>query len=351
MPVALCALTTTLATFGFALTPRLGLAQPARDVALSVQATPEGACIDAERLRALVESRIGSSVFSDAENARRFIDVQFHVANDVFSATLVVRDAAGRTLGDREISTQSTTCDSLDPLLVLVISTSIGPVELPPTAAKEPARPAHRRAQQTRAPDPDEAEALGTHGISLALDTNPAALSAPVRFALGLSAQAVSGLLPGIAPSVTVDLLVRYESLELRAKVGATPHIQTDLGGGAQADFLAILGEAQACGIATERTGGPLSFCAGASVGGLSAQTRGLLQNARTLHPVVLLVFSATLQVSIQRQQALLLGGGVNLPLLAPRYYYWESPNERRDLHTVELGAFAEFGWLWRFSS
>lgn len=351
MQVALCALTLS----GFASAPGPALAEPARDVALSVHTADASACTAAETLRALVEARIGSAVFSQPRDARRFIEIRIRAASSGigFAATLSLRDAAGRTLGDREVGTQATRCDSLDPMLVLVISTLIGPTDLPPTAAKDKARPAQPIRIPVPAPDPqpDESEATGAREVSFIADRRTAQTLAALRFALGLSAHAISGLLPGIAASATIDLLARYQALELRAKVGATPRIPTDLGGGAQADFLAILGEAQACGVATERTGGPLAFCTGVSAGGLSAQTRGLLQNEQTFHAVVLLVFSTTLQLSIFPQQALLLGGGVNLPLLAPHYYYWDRPNERRDFHAVELGAFAEFGWLWHFSS
>ncbi len=82
-------------------------------------------CTPAEQLGRAVEARVGQAVFR--EPADRFIEGDVTAQNGGWLARLVVTDAKGAPLGQREVVTTEPGCASLDARLTLVLSLLIDP--------------------------------------------------------------------------------------------------------------------------------------------------------------------------------------------------------------------------------
>lgn len=82
-------------------------------------------CTSADQLRAAIERRVGQAVFR--EPADRFIEGDVTAQNGGWLARVVVTDANGTPLGQREVVTTEPACPSLDARLTLVLSLLIDP--------------------------------------------------------------------------------------------------------------------------------------------------------------------------------------------------------------------------------
>ena len=82
-------------------------------------------CTSPDQLRRSVETRVGQAVFR--EPADRFIEGDLSAQNGGWLARLVVTDAKGTPLGQREVVTTEPACPSLDARLTLVLSLLIDP--------------------------------------------------------------------------------------------------------------------------------------------------------------------------------------------------------------------------------
>ena len=82
-------------------------------------------CTAADQLVRSVEARVGKAVFR--EPADRFIEGDVTAQNGGWLARLVVTDAKGTPLGQREVVTSEPGCPSLDARLTLVLSLLIDP--------------------------------------------------------------------------------------------------------------------------------------------------------------------------------------------------------------------------------
>jgi len=83
------------------------------------------ACTSAHQLRRAVEGRVGQPIFR--EPADHFIEGDVTVQNVGWLARVVVTDAKGTPLGQREVVTTEPGCASLDARLTLVLSLLIDP--------------------------------------------------------------------------------------------------------------------------------------------------------------------------------------------------------------------------------
>ena len=82
-------------------------------------------CTPADQLRRAVEARVGQAVFH--EPADRFIEGDVTAQNGGWLARLVVTDAKGTPLGQREVVSTEPGCPTLDARLTLVLSLLIDP--------------------------------------------------------------------------------------------------------------------------------------------------------------------------------------------------------------------------------
>ena len=345
---------TSVACMFMVLRPPQARAEPARDVVVEVHAPPDADCVTAERLRAQVEERVGSIVFLDAQYAERHVDVRIAAGKGAgFSAAILLRDAQGRSLGERDVHSDSTSCGELEPSLVLVISTLIGMAQdTPPVAVVKTDQP---QPDEVQAPaDDTSAEPNAVREPAAPVPTFTSSL-APAqrgfRFGLALLGELHSGLLPGVTPVASLALFARRDWLELRFAVNAAPWSARDLGGAAETNFRALLGYLDLCGVAVTSASGDVAFCAGAQAGAIRAESTGLYENKTTVRPVMQLTLRASLQVPVLQKHALLFGVGAGLPVVSQTYRFVERDEEERRIHAVELGLFAEIGWLWQLSS
>ncbi len=117
--------------------PGLALAQTAPDAQpgfhLSWVRAPEAvACVDATRVEADVERRLGWSPFTAGQGPNASIEAVVTRSAAVWKASIVMRGPSGADLGTREVQSESPTCDSLAKAsaLAIVLMIANAPVDL-----------------------------------------------------------------------------------------------------------------------------------------------------------------------------------------------------------------------------
>jgi hypothetical protein len=329
-------------------TTRAASADETGEVGLSVEAPPSSECVTAEALRADVQDRVGSVRVTGSPAADRRIDVRIAALPRAFSATIRAVDVQGRTLGERYLSSAGLDCRALDRPLLLVISTLIGITgeEAPSRGAEEepeerewPARPL---APEDPAADTD---------TSAVVPAAPPAPAEPFRFGLSLTGGAQTAFLPGVTPLGSLRFLARRGWLEFRIGVGATPSAVRDLGGSARATFRGLFGDADVCALTSATSGTEFAFCAGVRAGAVHGKTTGLYENADTVRPFAQVTPRASFRAALAKHHALVFELGGAIPLFPQTYVFVEADGLTHRVHAVDLGVFAEAGWIWRFSS
>ena len=85
-------------------------------------------CLSTHQLAASVEKRLGHRAFVSASQAELSLEGRIErSAPDRWSATLIVSDRNGRTLGKRELHARGDSCAAIDRSLVLVVAIAIDP--------------------------------------------------------------------------------------------------------------------------------------------------------------------------------------------------------------------------------
>jgi hypothetical protein len=339
-------------------------AEPTRDWGMDVYAPESLRCVTADRLRAAIEERVGAKVFLDASHATHRASVRVTARHDHdLSAVIHLTDHRGQSLGERKVHSSGGSCGELARSLVLVISTLIGIEREPPVAphapelatsgtATPPQPTAERMPARTSVSPPLQPRgAPERRRLSAASGPLPTKAREPIRLGLSLLAEGQSGLLPGFAPLGSLGVLARYRWLELRLTLSGAPWAARELGGDAHASFGALLGRADFCGIPWAGSIFDLALCTGAQAGAIRAESRGLQENATTVRPVALLTVRASVAMRVLAKHAVLIGFGGALPVLSQNYRFLERGGTQRSIHRVELGLFAEIGWLFRFAS
>jgi len=135
-----------------------------------------------------VEARLGRAVFVPTPKAERIVEARIAPNGSGFGAVLSVADQRGKLLGQRELSTTSTDCRSLDRSLVLVLALLID-AEAIPQAPPRPLSPA--------------AETPPVVG-----EVNPpgGASASALVFATDVLGGFVLGRLPGAAPGAMISV-------------------------------------------------------------------------------------------------------------------------------------------------
>lgn len=145
-------------------------------------------CIGSVELARAVETRLGRAVFVPTPRAERIVEASIAPSGSGFGALLSVADQRGRILGQRELSTTSTDCRSLDRALVLVLALLIDAEAIPPA----PPRPL------TPAPPSEPGP--------VASGVNPPRGAPALVFAADVVGAFVLGRLPGAAPGAMISV-------------------------------------------------------------------------------------------------------------------------------------------------
>ena len=101
------------------------------------------ACVATQALARGVETRLGRTVFVSPAEADVSVEGRIEKKGTGFSATLVLRDSEGKSLGTRTLEKADPACDKLTESLVLIIAVMIDPdaamAPTPPVPAPAPA--------------------------------------------------------------------------------------------------------------------------------------------------------------------------------------------------------------------
>lgn len=156
-----------------------------------------------------VEARLGRAVFVPTPKAERIVEARIAPSRSGFGAVLSVADQRGQLLGQRELSTTSTDCRSLDRSLVLVLALLID-AEAIPEAPTRPLTPA------AEAPPPPSEPGPAIAGV------NPPSSASALVFAADVVGAFVLGRLPGAAPGAMI-------SVELGSATGLRARLSGEL--------------------------------------------------------------------------------------------------------------------------
>lgn len=325
---------------------RADVQQAAPPWVLELSAPPQGGCSETADLQARVERRVGAERKAPGMPRVRVELHQERVAGG-WSARVLALSADGRATGVRELRSREEDCQALDIALVLVISAVLGversaPLERDePVPEQPPEKPAPVAYQVEKAPR------SGAVFFSVPQVESPAE---PWRVAVGASARAVTGLVPGAAAAVGAGLNAHSGRLQLIAGALFVPQSRIGVGAAAQSSFAVALGELSACAIAARPADGTVAFCAGAQAGAIWSQPRGLWMQRNSQQFVVLAVPSFRTLLPIADWLAVQGGLGASFPLRSAVYSYIDDAGERRRVHGVQMGLWAELGAALRFS-
>lgn len=246
---------------------------PARAKArLYYQKAGASECPEVEVVRAAVAERMGYDPFVE-ENAILVLVAITLEDNGSRRARISLIDERGHEYGQREVITVSPTCNELMSTVALVISVAI-------PAATERSLETKRSEELERltkaAYAPYSPGGAGDQGDAAPRPPEPA-------WQLAVGGRASTGMLPGAAPGLTLELGVRRHAfsaaLELTADIGRTQHV-----GGGRVGTSLYRGAAIAC-----RHGGPFALCGLFAAGALRAHADGFNDNRSITNPYVAL--------------------------------------------------------------
>lgn len=254
-----------------ALSPRSARAQgaPPRTASLSWVRPPEAEeCVSTRALARAVDERLGRRVIVSASEADLSVEGSVERVADPpsYRAVVTLRDADGRSLGSREISSTGPGCDSLRAPLAVVIAVLIDPeATLSPRKPAPPAPP----------PPPPPAPAPAP---TASAPPRPCPPPPPDPWQASAWAGAVTGLgmLPSIGIGATVGARItppRFWGIELYGTFWAPQRRAVDRG--ASVSFALAYGGIGLCPIALGSAGVAFSACLGARFGSLRATPSG----------------------------------------------------------------------------
>jgi hypothetical protein len=284
------------------------------------------ACIDMRSLAEAVERRLGRPAFVPPTRGDLAIEARIAPVQgaDGWRATILVVDAKGHSLGQRELQSDRPDCRSIDEELELVMALLIDPsAALAPPVA--PAPPALLTMPVTLAPP-----------VAVAAPTCPPPPPAPAaRWRGGAEAGPVAGL--GVLPSsVGVGLQIRAHvapprgpSFELGGALWLDSTVRTSH---AEPAFSLAYGWLSVCPVDVDVRGSMLTACLGAQLGSLSVGAPALPaayhQEQR--------VFSLTAEGRFRRRLVgpLFVGFGLGLavPTVRDRFYSTDGAGTRHDV-------------------
>jgi hypothetical protein len=160
-------------------------------------------CVSSAQLTSAVEARLSRAVFAPAGEAELRASVRARRSAGRFVIDIALFDRAGRSLGNRQLTTRARHCSALDDSLALVLSLAadVPRAELSAAPLTEPTPPAPEPA----APLPVPAT-LGTP-LSIPPTTHAPRLEFRLEPSIGLAV--VDGLMPKVSYGLEVGLTLR----------------------------------------------------------------------------------------------------------------------------------------------
>jgi len=304
-------------------------------------------CIPTQTLGRAVEHRLGRSVFVSASQADVSVEGRIEKREGGGAATwhavLTLRDAAGATLGTRELERPEASCDAMSEPLALIIAVMIDPdaASRPPAATLAPLP----TPTPTPAPSPAPAEAP----LPAPAPPIPTRIKDVWHFEGTGSGTVSTGLAPELGIGATVEGVLYPPSAPVGFRGYASlflPTTASQRGASAVMDMVYV-GSA-VCPALRSKTGN-LMLCVGGQLGVLRShaetQNRGIEEKSMPLFNAVTEArFSLPLAAPVEIAGSV---GGV-LPIVRPTFRYTPlagGPGASENLHKVAaFGVTASLG-------
>lgn len=297
-------------------------------------------CMTPEALRAAVEADVGQGRFHDPPTDVT-LRVRVERTPSGFRAALVIEGADGRTWGKRELSVDGPSCEPLSEPLTLAATLLVDKDMLEPPPKEEP---------KPEPPPPSEPPRL--------VIVNPPAPpgSAPTPWMFGADAALVggTGFLPGFGLGGELGVEATppgWPAFRLRG-AAFVPHDEAvDGSPGASIRFsLAYAGLSLCPELITDRRVSA-SLCAGADIGAMRAESRGVEHARKTTRFVGQAVLGGRVTVRLSSPWFLRLNAAL-LPPLSTDEYVVQRPDGSEQLvfqrspfsWAIGIGAGVEFG-------
>ncbi len=166
-------------------------------------------CVATQPLARAVEARLGRAVFVSPSEADVSVEGRIERKGPGFVATLLLRDAEGKTLGSRSLERGSPSCADLTESLVLIVAVMIDPdaaLRPPPPAPPPPPPPAPAPPPPTAPAPAAPAPEVRVERVYVPVPGPPAPPA--VRVEGGLGGRVALGVVPGAGIAVAASGIV-----------------------------------------------------------------------------------------------------------------------------------------------
>jgi hypothetical protein len=270
-----------------------------------------------------VERRLHHEVFVPVTRAELLVEALVEPASGSgFHVLITTSGADGAPLGQRELATQEPTCAGIAESAALAIALMIDPEAMlaPP---EKPPEPAPAPAPVAPSPPPPE----------------------PWQGVLEFSGGLAAGLLPHVAPAVSIRAFVAPPALAIAFEAGGTYFVPESvaLGGTSEAKFSLALAEV---GLCRPPPGGAVSLwgCAGVEIGRLGAAGSNLPNENHYERWVVDLDARGTASYRVAERWLLSVTLGLVVPLARDTFNVGPTASQREVFRMAAVAGEGRFG-------
>lgn len=235
------------------------------------------ACIGPRELAEAVERRLGRPVFVSAARADVTVEGRVERVEDPagWRAVIVLSDADGEVLGEREIAAEGEDCAALVDPLVLVVAVMIDPdaaLGAREETSEQQADEADEAAEQPP-PEPVVREVVRTERVEVPVEREAPGWHVELDGGAGIAL----GALPGVAPLAVGSVYVEPPSFPgLELELGLLPWATAQAQDGGEATFAMGYAGLLVCPVRWAPTTLSLGGCAGVHVGATRAEGGGI---------------------------------------------------------------------------
>ena len=222
-------------------------------------------CIASRELAAAVEERLGRSVFVSAARADVTVEGRVERVDDPagWRAVIVLSDADGEVLGERELTAEGDDCAALEDPLVLVVAVMIDPdAALGPREGERDVEP--EEPEPTEQPEPEIREVVRTERVEVPVEREAPGWHVELDGGVGVAV----GALPGVAPLWVGSVYAEPPSfIGVELELGLLPWATESAQDGGEATFAMGYAGILLCPLRWKPSAWSLGACAGVHLG------------------------------------------------------------------------------------
>ncbi len=329
------------------------------------RATGAERCIDGETLRAAVERSLGHALARGTASVRT-IEGRVTRDGDGFRATLVVRDEAGASLGERVLH-EAGDCRALDEPLVLVISLIVDPdarvgdrvvvepVTPPPAPPSPPAigTPSASVAERSEGESASVAERSVGESSSVVGESRPGVSASspgrPIHATAGGGVVAAGGFLPGFAAGLRVEVELDASTLPALSMslTGWLPDEARIASGGTE--LLAASAGVAACPALARWSSTIWRACVGLEASAIRATGVDLAVSRTQVEWLASGRADLELAIQLGRWNEIAVAAGLGVPMVRPRFVLTDGDAVREIYRLPAVHGLGRTAWRIRF--